>query len=190
MKTTDVKNIKISKKYSNALLETAQNENKTDIIYNDLIFIVETINTNKHFADFLLSPVINAEDKKEVIAKIFSVHVEKITLDFLYLLTDHNRLNVLNEILNQFSYSYNELNNIVKPIIISAVELNSEQKNKIEKKLQKKLYKKISPEYLIDSGIIGGLIIEIGDKTIDCSLKTKFDNMKKQLTKGNKYGSN
>lgn len=190
MKTTDVKNIKISKKYSNALLETAQASNKTEKIYNDLVFIVETINTNKQFADFLLSPIISAEDKKDVIMKVFSVHIEKITLDFLYLLSEHNRLNILNEILNQFSGSYNELNNIVKPVIISAVELNDEQKNKIVEKLQSKLYKKISPEYLIDSEIIGGLIIEIGDKTIDCSLKTKFENMKKQLTKGNRYGSN
>ena len=65
MKTTDVKNIKISKKYSNALLETAQASNKTEKIYNDLVFIVETINTNKQFADFLLSPIISAGDKKE-----------------------------------------------------------------------------------------------------------------------------
>ena len=43
---------------------------------------------------------------------------------------------------------------------------------------------------ILSLGIIGGLVIEIDDKTIDCSLKTKFENMKKQLTKGNRYGSN
>ena len=57
-------------------------------------------------------------------------------------------------------------------------------------KLQQiKLSKKVIPEYKIDENIIGGLLIELDDKTIDCSLKTKFDNMKKQLTKGNRYGS-
>ena len=82
------------------------------------------------------------------------------------------------------------LNNIVKPQIISAVELNEEQKNRIINKLQTKLSKIIQPEYEIKPDIIGGLIIEIDDRTIDCSLKTKFDNMKKQLTKGNSYGNN
>ena len=50
--------------------------------------------------------------------------------------------------------------------------------------------KTVVPEYQVNSDIIGGLIIEIDDKTVDCSLKTKFENMKKQLTKGNRYGSN
>ena len=56
-------------------------------------------------------------------------------------------------------------------------------------KLEIKLNKKVEPEYSVNADIIGGLIVEIGDKTIDCSLKTKFDNMQKQLTKGNKYGN-
>ena len=50
--------------------------------------------------------------------------------------------------------------------------------------------KTVQPEYIKDEKIIGGLIIEIGDKTIDCSLRTKFETMKKQLTKGNSYGNN
>ena len=52
------------------------------------------------------------------------------------------------------------------------------------------MIKTILPEYQINPEIIGGLVIELEDKTIDCSLKTKFENMKKQLTKGNRYGSN
>ena len=56
-------------------------------------------------------------------------------------------------------------------------------------KISSKLSKNIIPEYKTDKEIIGGIIVEIGDKTIDCSLKTKFENMRKQLTKGNRYGS-
>ena len=106
------------------------------------------------------------------------------------LLIEANRTDALCEVLNQYEKSYNENNNIVKPIIISAIELNEQQKNKIVEKLQNKMIKTILPEYQINPEIIGGLVIELEDKTIDCSLKTKFENMKKQLTKGNRYGSN
>ena len=147
-------------------------------------------NKVKELKEFLNSPLIKIEDKKDVISRLFSIHVEKITLDFIYLLLDNTRIAVLDEILNQFSSSYNRKNNVVTPNIISAVELDDNQKQKIINNLENKLLKKIKPQYIINKEIIGGLILEIEDKTIDCSLKTKFENMKKQLTKGSRYGSN
>ena len=190
MKIGDIKNIKIARKYANALLESAIEADKADKVYNDLLFIAETINANPELANALLNPVVKIEDKKAIADKIFSIHTDKITIDFIFILIDSNRLNVLDEIINQYSVIYNEANNIVKPLIISAIELDETQKQKIVEKLQNKLMKTVQPEYIKDEKIIGGLIIEIGDKTIDCSLKTKFETMKKQLTKGNSYGNN
>ena len=60
----------------------------------------------------------------------------------------------------------------------------------INKKLETKLSKTVIPEYKVSPDIIGGLVIEIDDKTIDCSIKAKFENLRQQLTKGNKYGNN
>ncbi len=190
MKTGDIKNTKIAKKYSNALLETAKEENKYDTIYNDILFAAETVNTNKDLSDFLLNPIIKAEDKKDVIKKIFSFHTDKTTLNFLCLLVEKGRINALNEIVNQYTQSYNKINNTIKPLITSAVELSSSQKERLTEKLTNKLMKKVLPEYIINPDIIGGLIVEIGDKTIDFSIKNRFDDMKKQLTKGNRYGNN
>lgn len=185
MKKCDVKNLKISKKYANALFETALEKSITQKIYDDLVFTEQTLESNEQLKDFIYSPVIKSDDKKDVIDKLFSIHTDKITLDFLFILIDNSRFDILNEVINQYSIILNSNNNIVKPVIISAVELNQDQKNSITMKLENKLKKKIIPDYMINEDIIGGIIVEIEDKTIDCSLKTKFDNMKKQLTKGN-----
>ena len=190
MKIGDIKNIKVARKYSNALIISANEAGLSSNVYNDLLFILETIQTNKNLSDALQNPVVSLSDKKDILEKLFSVHVEKITLDFILLLLENNRFDALNEIVNQYSISYNEQNNIVKPRVISAIDLDESQKNRIIEKLQHKLSKVVEPEYITDENIIGGLVIEIGDKTIDFSLKTKFDTMKKQLTKGNRYGNN
>ncbi len=190
MITGDIKHIKTARKYSNALLETAIEAEKADKVYDDLLFVSETIKTNPGLSNALLNPIVLISDKKDIAEKIFSVHIEKITLDFIFLLIDKNRLNILNEVVNQYSKSFNELNNIANPVIISAIELEENQKSRITEKLENKLAKRIIPQYIINPDIIGGLIFEIGDKTIDCSIKTKFDNMKRQLTKGNRYGNN
>ena len=74
--------------------------------------------------------------------------------------------------------------NIEKPRVVSAVELSEEYKQKITQKLQAKLNATVIPFYEVDSEIIGGLIIEARDKTLDFSLRTKFKNITKELTKG------
>lgn len=185
----DVKNIKIAKKYASALFETALEKTAEEKVYSDIFCIIDTIKSNEQLYKFLTSPLIKISDKKDVVQKLFSAHIDEITLDFIFVLINAGRFNVINEIYNQFSSIYNEKKNIVKPIIISAVELNEEQKNNLLSKLEAKFDKKIEPEYTINSEIIGGIVVEIGDKTIDCSLKAKFDNMQKQLTKGNRYGN-
>ena len=190
MRTGDVKNIKIARKYSNALISAAVDANNVDKVRQDLIFIAETIKTNEQLSAFLYNPVIKLEDKTDTINKLFAVHTEKISLDFIVMLIESGRLNIIEEVVNQYLYAYYKYKNIIKPVIISAVELNEEQKSRITGKLEQKFSKTIMPEYKIDSDIIGGLIVEIEDKTIDCSIKTKFDNMRKQLTKGNSYGNN
>ncbi|MBE7705376.1 MAG: ATP synthase F1 subunit delta [Cyanobacteria bacterium SIG29] len=189
MNIGDIKNIKIAKKYSNALFEASIEADNIEKIYNELIFVCEIIKTNNQLSTFLNSPLIKISDKKEVLQKLFSSHIDKILVDFLYLIADANRFDAIEEVFSQFSKIYNENRNVVKPLITSAVELSEMQKNNLLTKLEEKLNKKIEPEYVVKSDIIGGLIVEMDDKTIDCSLKTKFDNMKKQLTKGSKYGN-
>ena len=70
MNIGDVKNIKIARKYSNALLELAVENNNLDKVFNDFIFIMETLNSNSQLKDFLYSPIINIQDKKDVVEKV------------------------------------------------------------------------------------------------------------------------
>ena len=140
MKIGDIKNKKIARKYSNALLKTAIEQNLSSKVCDDLVFVCETINSNKQLQEIFYSPIISQVDKTEIIKKIFSVHIESITLDFILLLIDANRTDALCEVLNQYSASYNEYNNIVKPIVISAIELNENQKNNRNRYLRKRYF--------------------------------------------------
>lgn len=190
MKTVDIKHLKIAKKYAKALLLRAKEQGDFDRIYNDIVFISETIKENKQLSLVLLNPVITVDDKKEILKKLFSIHVTELTLDFMYLLIESSRLDCFNEIIDCYNQLKNEEQNIITPIIISAVELSNEQKLQVVSKIEQKTKKKVLPQYSIDPEIIGGIIIEIDDRIVDCSLLAKFKNMRKQLIKGNSYGNN
>lgn len=184
MRTIDVKNINIAKKYATALFEITE-DNKAEVVMQNLIFIDETLRTNEQLFSFFNNPIITRDDKKDVAQKIFAIHIEKDVLDLLFVLIDNARIDAFNEIVNQYSSQFNIKENIIKPNIISAVELTEEQKQKVIAKLQNKLNKQIIPNYIIDENIIAGMIIEIDDKVIDFSLKEKFEQVQKQLVKGN-----
>lgn len=173
-KTIDLKNLKPAKRYSGALLECGGNN--SDIL-KDLEFLTDTVQGNDELKDFLENPVISKQDKKDVLFKVFNGRVAEYVLNFLSLLADENRLEILDDILISFKNGINEAENTVIAYITSAVELNMAQKDTLVLKLKNKTGRKIIPDFKVDSRILGGMIIKINDTVIDLSLKKRIDNL-------------
>lgn len=185
MKKVDIKQIKAAKNYSNALYETSKEQGRSEKVLSELEYIVDLINKNSQLKEFLENPVVTREDKKNVLMQVFDGVIGKITMDFLMLLNENLRLDILESVLYQYSNIIDKELNIERPCIISAIDLSEEYRNIIIQKLSAKLGgAKVMPKFEVEPDIIGGLIIEAKDKTIDFSLRTKFKNMTKQLIKG------
>ena len=92
-----------------------------------------------------------------------------------------------NEIIAIFNYFVNrvkEHNNIGVAKVTSAVELNDEQKKKVvDRLIELTKYKEFEISYTVDKSILGGLIIRIGDRVVDSSLKNKLNSMTSVLNK-------
>lgn len=181
MANIDVKQIKIAKRYAEALFENSNISNKLQLVFDNLKLIESVLNENFELKSFLENPVISHSDKKDVISEIFNEHVDESVKNLLFLLIDNNRFDLFFGVVIAYSNKLDETNNILKVKVISAVEVSEELKNALVQKLENKVSKKVVPEYEIKPEIIAGLIIEVSDKTIDTSLKTKLNNLKKQL---------
>ena len=169
-----------AKRYSDALLELSQDSDK---IRKGLEEIVDTLSSSQDLKDFMSNPVISIEDKKSVIEKIFAGKIDKTLLNFLKLLVDKDRFNLIDEILESYSKDVDKQKNIQKVSVISAIELDEELKSKLINKLAQKLNKNIELETQLDKDIIAGLVIKTEDNVIDMSLKHKFEEMKKEIAK-------
>lgn len=181
MSNVDVKQIRIGKRYSDALVASALDADVLQKVFDDLKFVESTIQSSIELKEFLEKPVISHNDKKDVIVQIFKDSISEMALNFLLLLVDNNRFNLFESAVVEYSNRLDEINNIVKVKVISAIELNDDMKNKLVQKLEQKISKKIVASYDLRPEIIAGLVIEINDKTVDTSLKTKLNNLKKQL---------
>ena len=87
----------------------------------------------------------------------------------------------LNQIVEAYSYEVDEIHNVKRVEVVSAVEISDDRKQRLVEKLQNKLQKTVIPNWNVDIDIIGGLIIRIGDDVVDNSLRNKLENLSKNI---------
>ncbi len=175
-----------AKTYADALIAICHDGLMTyDAILKDLDTVAFIINSSDDLINVLVTPVVPTEQKLEIITEVFNRQINPHILNFLKLLAEKNRFDELAAIIESFKFALDDINNIKRISIISAVELSDSYKQKIINKLQEKLHKTIYAEWSTDTSIIGGLVIHIDDNVIDTSIKNKLENLSKNIIKGN-----
>lgn len=178
------KNTVIADRYAHALVKIAQDGKLTyKKISSDLSLIKKTLTDSGDLKEFLNNPLISASDKKEILEKVFSQDIDILVMNFLKLLTDKKRFYVFMEIVDSYNKFLDKLNNISRIRVISAVELSENTKSSLKLKLEEKTRKNVILDTDINSDIIAGLIIKIGDNIIDMSLKHKLEDLSKNIAK-------
>ena len=174
----------VAKVYGDALFDLAVENNELDLIAEEIQVLKDTLAENAELLQFLNHPKISNEDKISSIEEIFKGKFSDTTVGFLVIVVTKGRYNELPAIINYFLEAVREYRKIGKASVTSASELTVEQKQKIEKKLLDSTeYVEFIMDYKIDPSIIGGLIIRIGDRVVDSSIKSKIELMKKDLMK-------
>lgn len=171
----------IADRYAIALMDLAQKQDMFDKFDADLALVKETLNINNDLKDFLEHPLIQSNDKKEVIDRIFGNYVSVYTLNLIKLLIDKNRIFILSILADHYKALLNKKRNISTAQIITAIEIDEDTKNRVKEKLERVFNQTIEIETAVDKDIIAGMIVKIGDKVIDGSIRTKLETMKKQV---------
>ena len=183
IKTFDNNFIGIAKRYAKALSESVQDKNVLKSYLNELENVLEIYDSSEDLRRVLILPTINTDMKKSILSDVLKDNVSDNIKKLLYLLIDENRFNAFPTIIYCFEEEINKLNNLLNVEVTSVIDLDDDIKNKLEDKLKYKLNKDISVDYQTNPALLGGLIIKYDGKTIDLSLNSKLENVKKQLNK-------
>jgi F-type H+-transporting ATPase subunit delta len=172
----------VSQTYANALFELAVEENKTSQLLDEATALLEVIRTNTDFAHFMNHPKIPKEDKMEVVKNVFDKRLDKDMVGFLITILEKDRYSDIEAILKDFIAKVKEYNNIGTAYITTAIALNDNEKKDIVKKLLATTkYKTIDCIYKVDNSLIGGMVIKMGDRVVDSSIRTKLEKLERQL---------
>lgn len=175
------RNILAGKRYSNALVKIAIDKNNFDEILADLSVVCDLFSQNKDIFEFFMNPIIKIQDKKEVLKASFENKILDEVYNFLNILVDKNRINLIFAIKTLFETEINNRKNIVEVVALTAIPMSDVHYSSMKNKLEEKFKKSVSLKNEISSEIIGGVVLKFGDSIIDGSVKTKLDLMKKQL---------
>jgi F-type H+-transporting ATPase subunit delta len=172
---------KIATRYAKSLLSIAKENSVLELVKDDIESILVAINQNRDLSNLLNSPIIKTEIKLTILKKILTGKCNATTEQFVLFVVKNSRESHLVAILNSFLVLYNTEKGLENATITSAMALSQSNTEAIIKQLETATKKKIILEKKIDRNLVGGFIIQIGDKLYDASLLNKFKNIRKEL---------
>ena len=173
----------VSKVYGDALFETAMEKELVDTFYEETSALLPILQANPELFSVLGNPQIVKEEKVALLHQVFSGKIAEELMGFLSIIVEKDRQNEMISILEYFIQRVKEFKKIGAAYVTSAVELGAEQKAALEKRLLEITgYVQFEMHYDVDTSLLGGMVIRIGDRVVDSSIKTRLYELKKELS--------
>ncbi len=172
----------ISKRYARAFFDIAGEEKKLEQYYNELHQFSSVIAQNKDLGGFLANPIFEQESKKKVLEKIIGkLSLSPMTINFLKLLIDKKRIDVLPDIETCYRQLMDETLQKVRVTVKTAFPLSGEMQSYITSSLKKMTGRSVEVTVEDDKNLLGGIVIGVGDTLYDGSIKNQLNNMRNLL---------
>jgi len=172
---------RIVRRYATALFEAARKANAIDRVESDLGLVSYALETMPSLMEAVRSPLVPRDHKKAVLRDLFADKIHEVTLSFLDLLVEKRREEVVLETEPEYVALADDARGIVKAEVTAAVHLTAEEESRLAAKLSRMTGKRAELSISVDSGIIGGLMVKIGDTVIDGSIRGQLEALRERL---------
>ncbi len=173
---------RLAKLYAEALLAVADRRDEVDAIGDELAALIDYVfKSHPEFEVMLATRAISRLKKEPILAKAFAGNTSDLFYDFLRILNSKDRLDLLRPI----AFAYRDLFDVrgkrIRVYVRSAIALDDSQKDRLRQILQSQL--QLEPILVegIDPGLLGGMIVQVGDHVFDSSVLSKIENIRTQL---------
>ena len=174
----------VSKVYGDALFEAAMERDMLSPVYEEVQSLQTILMENADLVQFLNHPQIIKEEKKKVVETIFSGKLSEGLLGFLVTIIEKGRQNDMIPICDYFTDRVKAYKKIGVVKVTSALPLSEDQKKRVEDRLLETTgFVSLETEYAVDESLLGGLVIRIGDRVVDSSIKTRLEEIRRDLMK-------
>lgn len=174
--------LQIAQRYAKSLVDLSTEQGVLESVYQDMQTFSEVCRNNE-FAAMLKSPVVHSDKKLGVLKELFHGKVQPLTLQFVNLLVQKGREYLLPTVSLAFIEQFKSIKKIRPARVLSAKALSNEELESIRKKFSFWLLPGETMELnqKVDPSLIGGFILEMGDRNYDASIKRQLGELKENL---------
>ena len=172
----------IARVYSEALFEVARDKDKLDEIHEQLGEVADAIAGNRDLQVFLFSPYFSSAEKRDGIARAVSGAEEEL-VNFLELLAEKHRMPAIFRIRRRFDEMWSNERRHLDVRLTSAVELPSDVVKELGGQIEKQTGQTIELRADVDEGILGGIVLQVGNMVLDASVRNKLERLRKEVAK-------
>jgi F-type H+-transporting ATPase subunit delta len=175
----------VSRRYARALMMLGQDDGKYKEYGEELKVFSQLLEREPELKDALLNPVHSMEERKTLLLRIADLlNLSPIVSNFLKLLFDKLRLAALPGISQVYQHLADEIANIKRARVKSAVPLDNEMQERLRTAMEKMTNSQVVMEFEEDPNIIGGVVAMVGDLVLDGSVRTQLNALRESLIKG------
>ena len=165
-------------RYATALFELAVEEKNLDEVAGDLDSLQGLLRESDALQRLVKSPVLSREDQMRAMAAILSrADATDLTMRFVGLLAERRRLFVLSAVIDRFNQMLAAHRGEIRAQVISAQTLTDERLGEIRATLSRVLGSDVAIDAQTDEDMIGGLVVRVGSRMVDASLRSKIQRM-------------
>src|SRR4030095_1617149 len=169
-------------RYAKALLDVLYPA-KAEAGREQLLQFISVLSQQQDARHLLENPTVSAERRKDLVNRIGDTLALDVPVrNFLGLLIDRNRLDLLDEITSTYGALLDDKLGIVRARVTAALDLDSRQRDEVAARLQALTGKKVRMEVFVDPSLIGGLVAQVGSTIYDGSIRQQLQAFRNNLT--------
>ena len=172
----------IAEVYARALFEVATEKNKLDVVREELGQFTDSLADSRELQTFFFSPYFSTEEKKDGLHQAVTGADPEIQ-NFLELLLEKHRMPVVFRIRQDYDQLWEEAHKLLPVEITSAVELDPSVAERIGDEIGRQTGRTVELTSTVDPDVIGGIVLRVGNSILDASIRTRLENLRKQVAK-------
>ena len=170
--------LRVASRYAKSILDLAQERGELEQVYQDMQLFSQTVNSSRDLELALRNPIIKHDKKRAILQALFNGKVTQMTLSLFDIMTSKNREAILPEMATEFVRQYQQVKGINKVFVTTAVPLTEELRQRVIDMVVKETGGTALLEEKVDPSILGGIILKVGDRQLDESLRNSLRKLK------------
>ena len=169
----------VAGRYATALFELAKDGHSLDAVASDLTRFNEALDAFDDLKRLMKSPVFSAEEQSRALGAVLDeLKIEGLTKNFFLLVAKNRRLFATPDMIRAFRAMLARERSETSAIVTTAAKLTESQLSALKQALTAALGKTVMLDEQVDPSLLGGLVVKVGSRMVDSSLRTKLNSLK------------